>query len=84
MFNIQSYLAKFKNIGQEERLQKEAISSSIKEVSNIEIELKNIFVKNGEVNLKISPAMKNTIFIKKDIILAKIKEKGDFRIIDLR
>jgi len=76
MFNISLYLTKFKNIGQGERLLKESISSAIKEVVGLNIETKNINTKNGEVVINVSSAMKNAIYIKKQAILEKIKEKN--------
>lgn len=84
MFNIASYLEKFKNIGLGERLLKEAIRSSVKEVLNFDLETKNILVKNGEVIFKVSPAMKNTIFIKKDSILKRMAENGVENIGEIR
>lgn len=75
MFNIASYLEKFKNIGQGERFFKEAVVSAVKEILNFEIETKNILLKNGEITFKITPAMKNAIYIKKKQILKKIEEK---------
>ena len=84
MFNIASYLDKFKNIGLGERLLKEAIRSSVKEVLNFDLEVKNILVKNGEVILKVSPAIKNAIFIKKDSILKRMAENGVENIEEIR
>lgn len=83
MFNIQLYLEKFKNFGQSERQLKEIILLSIDEVTGIKIENKDIIVKNNEVNLKTSPGIKSVIFVKKEAIINKIKEKGG-KIIDLR
>lgn len=84
MFNISSYLEKFKNIGQEEKSVKETILFVIKEVTGVVVEGKNIKIKNREVSLSVSPAVKNTIYIKKDIILNRIKEKSGLKIISLR
>lgn len=84
MFNIASYLEKFKNIGQGERQLKEAIRTSVKEILNFDLEAKNIFIKNGEVTFKVSPALKNAIFIKKEAILNRVKENGVKNIGDIR
>ena len=84
MFNIASYLEKFKNIGQGEKSIKEAILLSIKEVVGIDLESKAILVKNGEVLLKVSPGIKSAIFIKKVEILKRIKDKVNNPITDLR
>jgi hypothetical protein len=84
MFNISQYLEKFKNIGQGERFLKEAVVSAIKEGLGISLETKVVSIKNGEVTLKVSPAVKNTIFIKKDLILEKIKEKVNQPVLNIR
>ena len=76
MFNIAQYLEKFKNLGLGERLLKEAIKSSVREVLNFELDTKKILVKNSEVTFKVSPAMKNAIFIKKADILKRMAENG--------
>lgn len=76
MFNISQYLEKFKNIGQSERLLKEAVFIIIKEVVGVEVEAKNISVRNGEIIFKVSPAIKNAIYIKKELILNKINERS--------
>jgi hypothetical protein len=76
MFNIALYLKKFENLGLGERLLKEAIKTSVKEVLNFDLDTKNISTKNGEVIFKVSPAMKNAIFIKKKAILKRMVENG--------
>ena len=76
MFNIVLYLDKFKNLGLGERLLKEAISTSLKEVLKFDLDTKNILIKNGEVTFKVSPAMKNAIYIKKEAILKRMEENG--------
>jgi Cu/Ag efflux protein CusF len=76
MFNISLFLEKFKNLGLSEKLLKEAISCSVKEIIGFDLDPKNISLKNGEVIFKVSPAIKNTIYIKKEAILAKIKENN--------
>lgn len=76
MFNIASYLEKFRNIGLGERLLKEAIKTSVRDVLNFELEEKSIFVKNGEVVFKVTPAIKNAIYIKKQAILKRMEENG--------
>ena len=84
MFNISQYLEKFKNIGQGERQIKEVIVLCIKNIVGIEIEGKNIIIKNGEVIIKASPAIKNAIYIKKEDILQRLKEKGIENVGDIR
>ncbi len=84
MFNIAQYLEKFRNLGLGERRIKEAIKTSVKEVLNFDLETKDILVKNGEVIFKVSPAMKNSIFIKKEAILKRMEENGVKNVGDIR
>jgi len=84
MFNIAAYLKKFENLGLGERLLKEAIRSSVKEVLNFDLETKDIVVKNGEVIFKVSPAIKNAIFIKKVSILQRMAENGVENVSEIR
>jgi hypothetical protein len=76
MFNIASYLDKFKNLGLKERLLKELIKEAVKEATRVNIEIKDINIKKDEIIFKVSPAIKNTLYIKKELILSKIKEKN--------
>lgn len=84
MFNIASYLEKFKNFGQGERLLKGAIISSVKEVLGLDLPTQSVSLKNGEVTFKVDPAVKNALFIKKEAILAKIKEKNSAIVNNIR
>jgi hypothetical protein len=84
MFNIAQYLEKFKNFGFAERALKEGILTSIKEIMNLELDKKDINIKNGEVIFKVTPAMKNAIFIKKAAILKRMAENGVENVNDIR
>ena len=84
MFNIAQYLEKFKTLGMGDYSLKEALVSVIKEVVGVDIETKNVFIKNGEVIIKISPSIKNAIYIKKDQIMKKVEEKVGQKTIDIR
>lgn len=75
MFNIAQYLEKFKNLGGTERGLKEALVFAVKKVIGVEIEVKSIMLKNGEAIIKVSPLIKNAIFIKKSQILKVVEEK---------
>ncbi len=75
MFNIASYLDKFKNFGQGEKIFKETIVGVVKEITSVNIDIKNITIKNGEVIFNVSPAIKNILFIKKNLILEKLASK---------
>lgn len=84
MFNISDYLEKFKNLGNDEKELKERVVFVIKEVVGIEIKTQNIKIKNGELSLSVSPGVKNAIFIKKELILKKIKEGSKKIVNDVR
>jgi Cu/Ag efflux protein CusF len=84
MFNIALYLKKFENLGLGERLLKEAIRTSVKEVMKFDLDAKDISLKNGEVTFKVSPAMKNAIYMKKATILKRMEENGVENVGDIR
>ena len=75
MFNIAQYLEKFKNLGGTERELKEALSFAVKKVVGVEVETKNIILRDGEAIIKVSPAIKNAIFVKKEQVLKAVEEK---------
>jgi hypothetical protein len=84
MFNIAQYLEKFKTLGMGDQSLKEALVFVIKEVVGVEIESKNVLIKNGEVIIKVSPSIKNAIFIKKDQIMKKVEERVGQKTLDIR
>lgn len=84
MFNIALYLKKFENLGLGERLLKEAIRTSVKEIMKFDLDEKNISLKNSEVTFKVSPTMKNAIYMKKAAILKRMEENGVENIGDIR
>jgi len=84
MFNISDYLEKFSKVVSFGRQQKKEIQNSIEEVLNIKIDTDSIFIKDGLLSLKVSPAIKNTIYIKKALILKKMEEKGVENILDIK
>ncbi len=84
MFNIAAYLKKFENLGLGERLLKEAIRTSVKEVLKFALDTKNISMKNGEVTFKVSPALKNAIYMKKAAILKRMAENGVENVSEIR
>jgi len=84
MFNIAQYLEKFKTLGLGDQSLKEAFVSVIREVVGMEIEEKSIIVKDGEIIIKVSPSIKNAIYIKKTQILKKVEERVGQKTIDIR
>jgi hypothetical protein len=53
-------------------------------VVGVEIEEKSIIIKDGEIIIKVSPNIKNAIYIKKSQILKKVEEKVGQKTIDIR
>ncbi len=85
MFNISSFLEKFKNIGVEELLFKEAIISSINDKVKVSITSKDIVFKNSIVTIKTSPMVKSEIFMKKNILLSELKRRQpQVTVLDIR
>lgn len=73
MKNISSFLDKFKHLLQNDSDLKKAISLVINQKIKIEIEEKNIEIKNNLIYLKEDAYVKNEIFYKKEEILTEIK-----------
>jgi len=84
MFNIAQYLDKFKNFGKTDQEIKKTLVIIIEKVVGVEIDTKNIILKGGEIIIKASPAIKNSIYIKKETILKELKEKFDSRVGEIR
>ncbi len=83
MFNISSFLNKFSNDINNSEIQRLEIIRVIKEVSNIDINLDNIEIKDLVVYIKASPVVKNALFINKNKIIDKVAESG-INIIDIK
>lgn len=73
MNNLGNFLEKFKNIIGHSKFQKDAVLSIIKESVGIQLEEKDVEIKNFTVYIKASPLVKNEIFMRKQFILAKLK-----------
>ena len=83
MFDIGSYLEKFKKFSQSREFLRNSVSESIKEVCGIDIDSKNIEVKNFTAKIKERPIIKSEIFLKKEKILELLKEKTEGKILDV-
>ena len=83
MFNIATYLEKFKNIGSSENSIKDIIISSLNEILKITVTRKEIRLQNGTAYIQTSPLVKNQLYIKKDSILSHISQKTD-KVKDIR
>lgn len=83
MFNISDYLKKFARFEGDSLLQKDAVSTALKEVCGIE----NVSfeVKKGILMIKGSPVMKSLVFTKKAALIAALQMKyPQGRIFDVR
>jgi hypothetical protein len=74
MIEIKDLLSKFNNILLSEEGKKESIRSIISEIIKVEINSKDIKIKNNIIYLNIKPIYKNEIFLKQDQIFLKLKE----------
>lgn len=83
MFNINSYLDKFKNIAVKEVLFRETIINVINKRIKSSLSVTDLNFKNGIVTIKASPAIKGEIFLKKMLILEDLKSLSE-KVIDIR
>lgn len=76
MFNISIYLDKFKDIESKSSSLKNIIIDSISKVLKININKKDMEVKNGIIYLKVNPVIRNEIFINKTKITEELNLKN--------
>lgn len=74
MFNISTYLEKFKKIEPEGESSKRATESAIFETLGVKIERKGVSVRNNTLHISCPAALKNEIFMNKGEILQKARE----------
>ncbi len=85
MFEIKDLLGRFSKLLETGEGSKKLVQDTVKEVTNISIETKDIKIKNGTIFLNIKPLYKNEIFLKKGQIFSKLnnllgkKSPKDFR-----
>lgn len=79
MIEIKDLLTRFNKIILSEEGKRESIRSTISEIIKVEINSKDIKIKNNIIYLNIKPIYKNEIFIKQDKIFLKLKEIFDQR-----
>lgn len=73
MFNLSSYLEKFKNL-KDPKENKTIISEVILGVTSVSVAPKNISIQRGTVFVEAGALQKNLIFLNKEEILKKISE----------
>lgn len=76
MFNISGFLEKFKKIDQNKTLQTENIIKSIENVVGVKVEKGSVVIKNGVLRIQGSPALRQEIFLKKELLLPLIIPEG--------
>jgi cell division protein FtsX len=85
MQNLGNFLDKFKKIFSGAKFQKDAILSIINSTAKIQLDEKDIEVKDFKITLKTSPGVKSVIFMRKQKILAELKNAlGNEAPIDIR
>jgi hypothetical protein len=73
MNNLGGLFDKFKHIFSDAKFQKGAVISTINNIAKINLEEKDIEIKDYKIVVKGSPALKSTIFMHKQKILAELK-----------
>ena len=76
MFNISSYLEKFKKMGVSGRDLRGLCDEVCSNLFGINVDVKNINYKNGVFRVKVPGAIKSVLFMKKDKILSEIKTRN--------
>jgi cell division protein FtsX len=85
MNNLGNFLDKFKKIFSGAKFQKDAILSIINSQAKLQLEGKDIEVKDFKITLKTSPAVKSVVFMRKQKILEELKKAlGTEAPIDIR
>ena len=80
MFNISEFLEKFKKFDQNKTIQIENITKSIEKVIGVKVERENLTIKAGVLYIQGSPALKQEIFLKKELLLPLVATEGVFDI----
>ncbi len=86
MFNISTFLEKFKKLDTEKSLLRGTVAQILFQYGDISLDAKQLKIKDGVVMIVgASSALKNQVFFKKQILLAAFQEKlGKGHIIDIR
>lgn len=74
MIPLQDLLSRFKNLTNTEKVKKELIVGVIKDVTGVEILVKNIIFSKNIIILKVNPLIKTEIALKKHDILNKLRK----------
>lgn len=74
MIEIKDLLSRFNNVLLSEEVKKNSIINILQQTIGIQIDSKDVQIKNNTIFLNIKPIYKNEIFLKKDEIFTKLKE----------
>ncbi len=79
MKHLRDFLSRFKEIQKQSIETKDTIISILESVGILKIKKEDISINNQTIFIKTSPIKKNELFLKKEIILNKIKEKPELK-----
>ena len=84
MLGISQFFSRFKNRELEEITFRAAVIDSVKETLKFDLDPMLVSYSNNMVFLKISPAAKSAVLLKKKELLEKIKEKTKREVADIK
>jgi len=83
MFDIAKYLEKFKVMGNSKIFLKKSVAEAVKEICDIEVDLKKIEIKDYTARISEKPIVKTSIYLKKGKILELLDKKTTGKIKDM-
>lgn len=83
MFDIAKYLQRFTILSHSRDFLRNSVAEAVKEVCKIEINPKNVVVKDFVAKINERPIVKTEIFIKKSKILEILKEKTKGKVVEI-
>ena len=84
MLNISNFFSRFKNRELDEMMFRAAVIDSVKETLKFELDPMLVSYTNNTVFLKISPAAKSAVLLKKKELLEKINGKTKRKVADIK
>ena len=84
MLNISNFFSRFKNRELDEMMFRAAIIDSVKETLKFELDPMLVSYSNNIIFLKISPAAKSAVLLKKKELLEKINGKTKRKVADIK
>ena len=80
MFDIAKYLQKFTVMSHSRDFLRNSVAEAVKEVCKIDINPKNVVVKDGIARINERPIIKSEIFLKKTKILDVLNKKAEGKV----